>query len=891
MSQQPLRYYQQDAVNGVNAEWGNGKKDVILVMPTGCHAKDSEILMYNGDVIKVQDVLPGDLLMGPDSLPRTVLALARGREEMFQITPVKGSPFRVNKNHILHLIHTESKEEIDISVIDYLQKSNYFKHCHKLLRTGVDFEYRKPPALDPWFAGVMIGDGSYKSGTPCLTNADQNILERAAFYTSLFGCVYKDVKGSNCVTRYFSHPLSRRSVSNPLSDAMKSDGLWGKIDYQKFIPDVYKKGSKDTRLKILAGLIDSDGYVSHKGVDFVSKSPQLAADLVFVARSLGKAAYYRACVKSCQTGNANIYYRVCISGDLSDVPLVRKHGDLTRKQKKNHLVTGFSVRAVGEDDFYGFMINGDHLYLTSDFIVHHNSGKTRTMAELVKVDGVKVIQAHRKELVSQIAMAVAAQGLPHRFIAQKDAVKFATSQQMKKLGYSTYAPGADIVIASAPTLRTKSYERWHDSVTRVFSDEAHHLVKGTMWGTCRELFPNALGLGVTATPIRADGKGLGRHASGYADAMVIGPSMRDLINQHHLADYRLIMAETDIDLTADMISSTTGDYKPSALKKAMEDSNIVGDTVSTWKTYADGMLTVVFTVDVDSAEALAQEFRDAGVPAEAISSRNSDQERADILERFERRKTLIMCNADLFGEGFDCPAMECAVMDRPTESYSLFVQQMGRPLRYVPGKKALIIDKVGNVRRFIARGFPLPDQHYNWSLDDRDRRSSSSGSSNTTCTNKGDPDNGIEPCLKPYPAGLVCCPYCGHIPEKAERSGPDRVEGNLRELTAEELEELRRAVVIIDRDPTAVKEQMLNAGAPAVAAYSAMKNIQAMNDAQRKLRSMITTWAGLQRDKGVSDDSAYKMFYQVFGVDVLSAQALRAREANELAARVASSLI
>src|SRR5699024_6357382 len=119
-------------------------------------------------------------------------------------------------------------------------------------------------------------------------------------------------------------------------------------------------------------------------------------------------------------------------------------------------------------------------------------------------------------------------------------------------------------------------------------------------------------------------------------------------------------------------------------------------------------------------------------------SRNSNQERADILERFERRKTLVLCNNDLFGEGYDCPAMECAVMDRPTESYSLFVQQMGRPLRFKPGKKALIIDKVGNVRRFLARGFPLPDQHYNWSLDDRDRRSSnSSGNSNTTCTNKG----------------------------------------------------------------------------------------------------------------------------------------------------------
>lgn len=519
------------------------------------------------------------------------------------------------------------------------------------------------------------------------------------------------------------------------------------------------------------------------------------------------------------------------------------------------------------------------------------SGKSRCMAELAKIDGPVVIAAHRRELVSQLALAVAKEGLPHRFIAQKKTVTFCTSQQMEKIGHSMFAPSANIIVTSVQTLANRTRERWFDDVKGYFSDEGHHGVQNTQWGKCRELFPRAKALWPTASPIRADGKGLGRHASGYADKMIIGPCMRDLISQQHLADYRLIMAETDIDLTADMISTTTGDYKPSALKKAMEDSNIVGDTVSVWKTYADGMLTVIFTVDVDSAEVLADEFRKTGIPAEAISSRNTDEERAAIIKRFERRTTLILCNSDLVGEGYDCPAMECTIMDRPTESYALFIQQWGRPLRPEPGKKALIIDKVGNVRRFIARGFPLPDQHYNWSLDNRDRKSSSSTAGNTTCTNAGDPEQGIQPCLMPYPSGLVCCPYCGHVPEKALRSGPDRVEGNLRELTPEELEELRRAVVIIDRDPGSVKDQMLNAGAPAVAAYSAMKNIQAMNDAQRNLRGTITTWAGLQRDKGIPVDDAYRMFYQVFGVDVLTAQALRARDATELAARVASSLI
>lgn len=522
------------------------------------------------------------------------------------------------------------------------------------------------------------------------------------------------------------------------------------------------------------------------------------------------------------------------------------------------------------------------------------AGKTRCMAELVKVDGVKVIQVHRKELVSQVAMAIAKEGLAHRFVAATPTVKFSTSQQMKKLGYSTYAPNADIVIASSQTLINKNNERWFDNVTRFFTDEGHHLTRDSTWGQNRLKFKNAKGLAPTATPIRADGKGLGRHAQGFADRLIIGPSMRDLIGLGHLADYRLIMAETDIDLTADMISSTTGDYVPAKLSKAMKASNIVGDTVSTWKQYAEGLLTVVFTDSVDSSEALAKEFRDQGVAAESISSRDSDEERAAILERFEQRRTLVLVNCDLFGEGFDCPAMECAVMDRPTQSYSLFTQQWGRPLRPAPGKKALIIDKVGNVRRFIARGFPLPDDHYSWSLDSRDKKSdkpTDDDKNNTVCTNKGDKEKGIAPCLLPYPATLSRCPWCGAEPIKIERHGPDRVEGNLRELTPEELEELRRAVVIIDRDPNAVRDSMLYAGASSIAAYSAAKNIRELNDTQLALRNTIAMWAGYQRDRGVADSDAYKYFYTNYGIDVLTSQALGKREAAELNKKILGDMM
>lgn len=507
------------------------------------------------------------------------------------------------------------------------------------------------------------------------------------------------------------------------------------------------------------------------------------------------------------------------------------------------------------------------------------SGKTRVMAEFTRLEkGITLVVAHRKELVSQIALAVATQKVKHRFIAQKSAIKFATNQQMSKLGYSYFVPAANVVIASAQTLVNAKYERWHDDVTLYMTDESHHLTKGSTWGTCREKFKNARGLGVTATPWRADGKGLGRHASGYFDSMVIGPCMRDIIKLGHLSDYDLVIEETDLDLTSVAISQKTGDFTKPSLSKAMEQSKIVGDTVDTWKQYANGRLTVVFTIDVKSSEELAEEFRQNGVSAEAISAKNSDEERSAILKRFENKKTLVLVNCDLFSEGFDCPAIDCVIMDRPTESYSLFCQQFGRALRYVPGKRALIIDKVGNIRRFMARGFPLPDNHYHWSLDDAEKKSagkSEDTESVTTCTN-------VPACGFPYPSDLACCPYCGEVPIKTERKGPPRVEGNLTLLTPEELEELRSALIDTSRDPNSVKEMMLKAGAPTVAAMGAAKNIRLLNEAQNNLRESIAVWAGRQRDNGLSAEEAMKKFYKTFGIDIMTAQSLNRKEAEKL---------
>lgn len=509
------------------------------------------------------------------------------------------------------------------------------------------------------------------------------------------------------------------------------------------------------------------------------------------------------------------------------------------------------------------------------------SGKTRIMAEQGgKTDTLKIYQAHRKELVSQIALALAKEDLPHRVIGDKSLIKFCTEQQMEKNGYTTYSPSAGIIVVSAQTLRNKN-EAWFGDVREFYSDEGHHGTQGSTWGINREKFPGAFGVWPTATPWRTDGQGLGRHASGYIDRMLIGPDMRTLINQSHLSDYHLVMDQTDIDL-ANVAIGKSGDYIDKQLAKALKQSNIVGDTVDSYLKYAAGMLTVVFTADVDLAEATAKKFRDNGIAAESISSRNTYHERAAIGRRFERRETLVLVNADLLGEGYDVPAIECCIMDRPTESYGLFVQQWGRALRYAEGKTALIIDKVGNLRKFLARGFPLPDYHHNWSLDDRDRKAGAGGAGadgNTMCTNVPD-------CGYPYPREMSHCPFCGEEPVKVTRRDASTVEGDLRLLTFEELQDLRFRIQEASQDPEAVKQRMEAAGAPSIAGYSAAKNIRQRNEARAHLKHMINRWAGIHRDLGVDESSAYRAFYGAFGVDVLAAQLQSAREMQELSMKL-----
>jgi DNA repair protein RadD len=231
------------------------------------------------------------------------------------------------------------------------------------------------------------------------------------------------------------------------------------------------------------------------------------------------------------------------------------------------------------------------------------------------------------------------------------------------------------------------------------------------------MFPNARGLGVTATPVRADGKGLGAHHDGVMHHIIEGAGMRDLIQQGFLTDYRIFAPPSDLDLTG-VTRAADGDYNKKQLKQRVRRSQIIGDVVAHYLRIAPGKLGLTFATDVETATEIANRYRAAGVPSEVVSAKTPTGQRIEILKRFKRREVMQLVNVDLFGEGFDLPALEVVSMARPTESYGLYCQQFGRVLRPLPGKTVgIIIDHVGNV---VRHG--LPDKPRRWSLDRREKR-------------------------------------------------------------------------------------------------------------------------------------------------------------------------
>jgi len=396
------------------------KDHLICESGTGCHAAGQGILMYDGSIRLVESIQAGDELMGSDGKPRLVIELRRGSQEMVDIVPVKGKPWRVNLDHVLTLVRTnrtkakqrkdcKAGEVINVSVRQWLQWSKTMKPRYKLFRAPVpafgSFIVNLP--VRPYHLGMLLGDGSLSVGSLGVCKPDPEIYEACQVLAEDFGLrlrTREDKPGNP------THHLARQEVYggrslNALKTTLKQLGLWPIACQDKFIPQPYKLAATPDRRELLAGLLDTDGSLVSNGYDYISKSQRLADDVAFVARSLGLAAYVKPCEKYCQTGAGGTYFRVSISGNCDQIPcrIPRKQSH-PRQQMKDALRTGFSVKSTGAvEPYYGFTLDGDGRYLLDDFTVTHNTGKSMSYLIALAASGTKaLVSTHTKALQQQL---------------------------------------------------------------------------------------------------------------------------------------------------------------------------------------------------------------------------------------------------------------------------------------------------------------------------------------------------------------------------------------------------------------------------------------------------------------------------------------------------------
>lgn len=892
-----LRPHQLEASTKIDELWRSAR-NVVSVLPTGagkCLGKDTPVLMFDGTIKHVQDVKTGDLLMGVDSTPRKVLSTCTGREQLYKVVPVKGDPYIVNESHIISLKQTGLKsgqkgkgEIVNISVRDYLDKSDTFKHTHKGWRTGVDFETKEhSDFLPPYLLGLWLGDGN--SRKPTVTTADNEIADYIKRFCFNHAGMTLRIEEMECnkASNYHITDKYERAKTNRVKEQLRNYDLL----QNKHVPHDYLTGDRKQRLQLLAGIIDSDGHYDGKILDVIFKSKRLTDDLAYLCRSLGLAAYVKECKKTCTNTNATgVYYRISISGDFTDIPCkLKRHQFKPRKQKKSVLVTGIKVEKLEVGDYYGFEISGDRMFLLGDFTVTHNTILMASKAaQEVEAGGVVVIFAHRDVLLEQISEALCLFGLQHNFYTSQKTQNRITTRNHVKFGDSFYNQQARVIVASVDTFFRRDLTTIAPLVTLWMMDETHHLLDSSKWHRCIDPLINARGLGVTATPIRADKKGLGRHADGVFDAMTVGATMHQLITNGMLSPYRVYTPPSRLDLTG-VNTTSSGDYNNTKLAAATDKSDITGDAIEHYLKLAEGKQAICFTVNIEHGEHVAEQFRKAGVKAVNLSSKTPDAERDKRVQEFRDGHIQVLVNCDLFGEGFDVPAVECVIMLRKTQSYSLFKQQFGRALRVCEGKDfGILIDHVGNVEHFMSEfNLQYPHDDPEWTLDRLNKKKKG--------VNKPAVGRICPKCFARYVPSTHNnhqCPYCHHVETKEEELDAlkkfQAKAGNLVEMEIDVITNLLNKRDQVMKDPEQLRRQMNFGGAPAIAVNSAVVNHKKRRDAQLILQDLIQSWCSRRyREEEVTDVKAVQQAFELeFGVNILKAQVLSERETLQLVDKI-----
>ena len=387
------------------------------------------------------------------------------------------------------------------------------------------------------------------------------------------------------------------------------------------------------------------------------------------------------------------------------------------------------------------------------------SGKTVAFAYITTSAAAKgkrvAIVAHRTEIVGQISDALDSMGVRHGRVQP---------------GHNHTNDPVQICMIQTAVRRLD----WMDAPDLIIVDEAHHAISNSYQAMLTR-WPSAKILGVTATPQRLDGRGLGR----MFDDMVLGPTPSELIKSGWLAGYDYLAPPSSVDLSH--VSTRAGDYATDELAEAIDKIVITGDAVAHYKEFIAPRSAIVFAVRVDHAGHVAEQFCASGISAASVDGTMDRVVRRDRIEGIGNGKYQVLTSCALISEGLDVPSVGGVILLRPTKSLALHLQTIGRALRpKSDGSRATILDHVGNIHRH-----GLPDAPRRWSLDDKKRKSESA------------PVKQCEVCYRIFPAGPgwrdgQVCPEGSPdgcvlvVPDPAERGiveVPEQIDGRLIQVT------------------------------------------------------------------------------------------------------------
>jgi len=636
------RYYQNEC-----AEISNTKPRGVYLMGTGagkCHEPDAPILMFDGHIKKAKDVVEGDLLMGPDSTARRVLVKSKGFGKLCRVTPIKGDSHVFNEDHIITLISSFSKNQVnagdivDVEIKEWLKWSKSKKRQFKWYRSnGVEWTHRE--VFNPYLMGLYLGDGAVTHQT--ITNGDKEIQE---YLEPMAKRVWEE---TNCWG--YSLALTDRKE---FRKCLSPDG--------KFIPQEYKINSRAVRLEILAGLIDTDGYLSKSGYEITTKYEALRDDILFICRSLGLAAYSsKKYVKLSGWTEARVYQRVFISGEVSAIPcrVARKKAP-ERKQIKSVTSTGFEISQVEEGEYHGWVIDGDRRYLMGDFTITHNTLTSALIVDRKKVDTLFVT--------------------PDTGLRQQVYNDYA--QWFGPSNVSTdIESGAAIIISNIQSLARKD-DKLFKRFGLLIVDEFHHSSASTYLDLNKACVNAYYRYGFTGTFIRSDGIDMPLH--GVLSNVIFRKTTSELIEEGFLVRPYITVREVVIPKNkmpyAEAYSWIT-EYVPF--------NQVVAEDCC--KTVKEGKQTLVLVRRKEHGKSLA-----AMIPgAVFVSGKDRGAEREKIKRDFIDKKIRCMVATEIFGEGQDIPSIDVLVNARLQKTEIQTAQGIGRALRKNEGKdKAEVYD-------------------------------------------------------------------------------------------------------------------------------------------------------------------------------------------------------